>query len=99
MGITVGAWQNSMLKRFHHVSAADAKHGYRYGFRNVVTPGDILMANSAIWPFSKNFSDYYKTFARPLPKPIDLNDPLKSLKIDAVFVFNDPRDWALDTQV
>ncbi|CAG8290644.1 unnamed protein product [Penicillium olsonii] len=71
----------------------------QYGFKNVVTPGDILMANPAIWPFSKNFSDYYKTFARPLPSPIDPNNPAKSLKIDAVFVFNDPRDWALDTQV
>lgn len=57
------------------------------------------MANPSIWPFSKNFSDHYKTFARPLPKPIDPTDPKKGLKIDAVFVFNDPRDWGLDTQV
>lgn len=74
-------------------------NGDRYGFKNVVTPADILMANPAVWPFSKNFSDYYRTFARPLPSPIDPNDPSKTLKIDAVFVFNDPRDWALDTQV
>lgn len=71
----------------------------QYGFRNVVTPGDILMANPAVWPFSKNFSNYYESFARPLPKPLDPTDPTKGLKIDAVFVFNDPRDWALDTQV
>ncbi|KAJ5198794.1 uncharacterized protein N7459_008647 [Penicillium hispanicum] len=71
----------------------------QYGFKNVVTPGDIFMANPSIWPFSKNFYDYYKTFARPLPKPVDPRDPAKSLKIDAMFVFNDPRDWALDTQV
>ncbi|KAJ5137474.1 hypothetical protein N7526_003707 [Penicillium atrosanguineum] len=70
----------------------------QYGFKNVVTPGDIFMANPSVWPFSKNFSDYYKTFARPLPKPLDPTDPTKGLKIDAVFVFNDPRDWALDTQ-
>ncbi|KAJ5551098.1 HAD-superfamily hydrolase subfamily IIA CECR5 [Penicillium sp. DV-2018c] len=71
----------------------------QYGFKNVVTPGDILMANPAIWPFSNNFSAYYKTFARPLPRPIDFNDPSKTLKVDAIFVFNDPRDWALDTQI
>ena len=71
----------------------------QYGFKNVITPGDILMANPSIWPFSKNFSDYYKTFARPLPKPIDPTASTKGLKVDAVFVFNDPRDWALDTQV
>ncbi|KAJ5920847.1 hypothetical protein N7466_009173 [Penicillium verhagenii] len=71
----------------------------QYGFKNVVTPGDIFMANPSIWPFSKNFSDYYKTFARPLPKSIDPTNPKQGLKIDAVFVFNDPRDWGLDTQV
>lgn len=71
----------------------------QYGFKNVVTPGDIFMANPSIWPFSKNFSEYYKTFARPLPKPVDPTDPTKGLKIDAVFVFNDPRDWGLDAQV
>lgn len=71
----------------------------QYGFKNVVTPGDIFMANPSVWPFSKNWADYYKTFARPLPKPLDPTDPNRGLKIDAVFVFNDPRDWALDTQV
>ncbi|KAJ6092750.1 hypothetical protein N7486_008039 [Penicillium sp. IBT 16267x] len=71
----------------------------QYGFKNVVIPGDIFMANPSIWPFSKNFSDHYQTFARPLPKPIDPTDPKNGLKIDAVFVFNDPRDWGLDTQV
>ncbi|KAJ5891192.1 CDP-alcohol phosphatidyltransferase [Penicillium subrubescens] len=71
----------------------------QYGFKNVVTPADIFMADPSIWPFSKNFTDYYKTFARPLPKPMDPTDPSKGLKIDAIFVYNDPRDWALDTQV
>lgn len=57
------------------------------------------MANPSIWPLSKVFSDYYKKFARPLPKPVDPTNPSKGLKVDAIFVFNDPRDWALDTQV
>jgi HAD superfamily hydrolase (TIGR01456 family) len=43
--------------------------------------------------------DYYKSFAKPLPKPIIKGDPSGSLKIDAIFVYNDPRDWALDTQI
>lgn len=73
--------------------------GPRYGFKNVVTPGDIFMANPSVWPLSKSFAHYYETFARPLPKPLDPTDPAKGLKIDAVFVYNDPRDWALDTQV
>ncbi|KAH7126971.1 HAD-like domain-containing protein [Dendryphion nanum] len=71
----------------------------RYGFKTVVTPGDILTAYPAVWPFSQQLLDYYKTFSRPLPKPIDASSPSTSLKIDAVFVYNDPRDWGLDLQV
>lgn len=65
----------------------------------MVTPGDLFLANPSIWPLSKVFTDYYKKFARPLPNPVDPANPGKGLKVDAVFVFNDPRDWALDTQV
>ena len=71
-----------------------------YGFTNVVTPGDIYAAHPEIWPFSGPFKDdYYSSFARPLPKPINPSSPEESLKIDAVFVYNDPRDWGLDLQV
>jgi HAD superfamily hydrolase (TIGR01456 family) len=70
-----------------------------YGFTNVVKPGDIFAAYPEIWPFSKVFADYYRSFARPLPRPINQYDPENSLKIDAIFVFNDPRDWALDIQI
>jgi HAD superfamily hydrolase (TIGR01456 family) len=57
------------------------------------------MANPTIWPFSQVFTDYYKKIHKPLPHSIDFADPAKSLKIDAIFVFNDPRDWALDSQI
>ncbi|KAF2747591.1 cat eye syndrome critical region protein 5 precursor [Sporormia fimetaria CBS 119925] len=71
----------------------------RYGFKTVVTPGDIFAAYPSIWPFSAHMLEYYRGFARPLPAPIDPAHPDRSLKIDAVFVFNDPRDWGLDTQI
>ena len=74
----------------------------RYGFTNVITPADILAAYPTIWPFSQNFAPYYDSFARPLPKAIydpERPDLPNSLKIDAVFVFHDPRDWARDTQL
>ncbi|TKA26028.1 hypothetical protein B0A50_05540 [Salinomyces thailandicus] len=75
-----------------------------YGFQNVVTPADLITAYPDIWPFAKVFKDYYAQFARPLPphlttqKSLNPNDhPLThNLKIDAIFVYNDPRDWALD---
>ncbi|PGH15082.1 TIGR01456 family HAD hydrolase [Helicocarpus griseus UAMH5409] len=71
----------------------------QYGFKSVVTPGDIFSAHPAIWPFSDAFNDYYKGFTSQLPRQINAVDPSKSLKIDAILVFNDPRDWALDIQV
>lgn len=43
--------------------------------------------------------DYYNSFAQPLPRPIDASNPEQSLKIDAILVFNDPRDWALDSTI
>lgn len=71
-----------------------------YGFENVVLPGDIYAAHPELWPFSSNFGDYYSTFARPLPKPINPEaGEADTLKIDAVMVFNDPRDWGLECQL
>ncbi|KAH4935752.1 hypothetical protein HBH74_084250 [Parastagonospora nodorum] len=70
-----------------------------YGFKTVVTPADILAANPDVWPFSQQFLSYYSTFARPLPATIDPSSPSTSLRIDAVFVYNDPRDWGLDAQI
>ncbi|CAK3781724.1 related to cat eye syndrome critical region 5 precursor [Lecanosticta acicola] len=74
-----------------------------YGFQHVVTPGDIVTAYPDIWPFAKVFleSGYYKSFAKPLPKPIvpHSTNVAESLKIDAIFVYNDPRDWGLDASI
>lgn len=74
----------------------------KYGFKNAVTPGDLVIAYPDLWPFSKVFLDYYKGFAKPLPKPLisPSNPHLENgLKIDAIFVYNDPRDWGLDASI
>jgi HAD superfamily hydrolase (TIGR01456 family) len=70
-----------------------------YGFKTVVTPADILAAYPDVWPFSQQLLPYYTSFTRPLPAPIDPASPSSSLRIDAVFVYNDPRDWGLDAQI
>ncbi|KAK5717087.1 hypothetical protein LTR15_008976 [Elasticomyces elasticus] len=69
-----------------------------YDFTSVVTPGDLVAAYPDIWPFSSVFKDYYSSFAKPLPKAINPASP-DSLKIDAIFVYNDPRDWGLDSTI
>ena len=68
----------------------------------MITPGDIITAHPEIWPFSQNFASYYASHARPLKNPIanlETKDLSIALKVDAIFIFNDPRDWALDTQL
>lgn len=46
---------------------------------------------------SQNYADYGRPLPRPLHEPH--TQPLEPLKVDAIFIFNDPRDWALDTQL
>ena len=59
----------------------------------------MLVAHPSLWPFSHSFLEYYRSFSRPLPSPIDPKNPTTSLKIDGIFVYNDPRDWGLDATV
>jgi HAD superfamily hydrolase (TIGR01456 family) len=70
-----------------------------HSFKSVVTPADILVAYPDVWPFSQQLLPFYSSFTRPLPAPIDPSSPSSSLRIDAVFVYNDPRDWGLDAQI
>ncbi|KAK4232235.1 HAD-superfamily hydrolase [Podospora fimiseda] len=77
-----------------------------YGFRNVLTPADIFAAQPSVFPFQAVNKAEEKGLVS-LPKPIFVKTPTepnstelaKHLKIDAMFVLNDPRDWALDIQI
>ncbi len=88
-----------MLKSRRHI----AQH---YGFQNVITPADILVSEPKVWPFEPLLEALYQSTARPLPAPVFRPSvaaaaltPDRALKIDGIFVFNDPRDWALDIQL
>ncbi|KKA26461.1 hypothetical protein TD95_000120 [Thielaviopsis punctulata] len=72
-----------------------------YGFKNVVIPADILAANPTVFPFEPLMKEVYASTCRPLPVPLynPATPNAPALKIDAIFVFNDPRDWALDIQI
>ncbi|KAK5660701.1 hypothetical protein OQA88_12066 [Cercophora sp. LCS_1] len=72
---------------------------HSYGFQNVITPADIIAANPTIFPF-RHLTEL-SSDTRPLPKPIHTGTGSlsSSLKIDAVFVLDDPRDWAVDIQI
>ncbi|KAI9845146.1 MAG: hypothetical protein M1837_005031 [Sclerophora amabilis] len=61
-----------------------------YGFKDVVTPGDIIKDNKDTTPFRKlNEAELTHSRAR------NFNE----VEIDAIFVFADSRDWAGDQQI
>ncbi|ATZ57064.1 hypothetical protein BCIN_14g02440 [Botrytis cinerea B05.10] len=62
-----------------------------YGFRDVITPGDIIKDNEHTTPFRKLTSEELKNSrgGRDYGKT----------KIEAIFVFADSRDWASDVQI
>lgn len=76
-----------------------------YGFKSVVTPADILRACPEVFPFDPLREFYAKQEVLPLPKPVfkpsagAANKLEDCLKIDAIMLFNDPRDWAVDIQL
>ncbi|EFQ97143.1 hypothetical protein MGYG_00186 [Nannizzia gypsea CBS 118893] len=61
-----------------------------YGFRDVVTPGDIIKTNQDTTPFRKLTEEEYKN-----SRVRDFDN----LVIEAIFVFADSRDWAGDQQI
>ncbi|KAI1486833.1 HAD-superfamily hydrolase [Biscogniauxia mediterranea] len=61
-----------------------------YGFKDVVTPGDIIKADSATTPFRKLTPEELKN-----SKERDFSQ----VTIEAIFVFADSRDWAGDLQI
>ncbi|KAK3073832.1 hypothetical protein LTR53_004239 [Teratosphaeriaceae sp. CCFEE 6253] len=61
-----------------------------YGFKDVVTPGDIIKDNPDTTPFRKLTAEEEK------------NSRIRNfaeVKIEAIFVFADSRDWAGDQQI
>ncbi|KAF2014793.1 HAD superfamily hydrolase-like protein [Aaosphaeria arxii CBS 175.79] len=61
-----------------------------YGFKDVVTPGDIIKDNEDTTPFRTLTPEEYKNSrARNFAE----------VEIEAIFVFADSRDWASDQQI
>lgn len=61
-----------------------------YGFRDIVTTGDLIKDNEHTTPFRK-----LTTEEREKPRKRDYG----KIKIEAIFVFADSRDWAGDCQI
>lgn len=67
-----------------------------YGFKDAVIPSDVVKANPAVWPFHQIKGAELESIARDR----DLYNPGSgAAKIDAILVFNDPRDMGTDVQV
>ncbi|KAJ7350323.1 HAD hydrolase [Mycena albidolilacea] len=61
-----------------------------YGFNQAYTSHDVLAWNPSVWPFHQLTDG-----ERAATKEVDFS----KTPISAVFVFHDPRNWALDVQV
>ncbi|KAL9095558.1 MAG: hypothetical protein Q9165_001990 [Trypethelium subeluteriae] len=61
-----------------------------YGFKDVVTPGDIIKDNTDTTPFRKLTDEEWKN-----SRARNFNQ----VEIEAIFVFADSRDWAGDQQI
>ncbi|KAF8170279.1 HAD-like domain-containing protein [Mycena galopus ATCC 62051] len=61
-----------------------------YGFNKAYTSHDVLAWNPSVWPFHQ-----LTDTERAATKEVDFSQT----PISAVFVFHDPRNWALDVQV
>ncbi|KAK3375597.1 hypothetical protein B0T24DRAFT_524939, partial [Lasiosphaeria ovina] len=66
-----------------------------YGFRDVITPGDILKANAHTAPFRKLTESEHKNSRDLLAHGVNMSD----IVVEAIFVFADSRDWASDLQI
>lgn len=61
-----------------------------YGFKDVITPGDIIKTRQDTTPFRKlTEEEYNNSRVRDFSKT----------PIEAIFVFADSRDWAGDQQI
>jgi HAD superfamily hydrolase (TIGR01456 family) len=61
-----------------------------YGFKDVVTPGDIIKHNQDTTPFRKLTEEEYRN---------SRDRDFSQINIEAIFVFADSRDWAGDQQI
>lgn len=61
-----------------------------YGFKDPVTPGDIIKDNAATTPFRSLTSTEMQN---------SVKRDFSNVKIEAIFVFADSRDWACDIQI
>ncbi|RAL64051.1 hypothetical protein DID88_003239 [Monilinia fructigena] len=77
-------WYEARAKKCRQVAEG-------YGFRDVITPGDIIKDNEHTTPFRK-------LTAEELKNSRGGRDYSKT-KIEAIFVFADSRDWACDVQI
>lgn len=62
-----------------------------YGFKNIIVPNDIYASDPTLSPLREHFTDEQ----RRTSKPRDFS----KVKIDAILVFSDSRDYATDLQL
>lgn len=73
---------------------------HAYGFRDVVTPSDLMHDYEHIHPFPEMTRDHHTAHGRPRATTSAGLPPLPpTTEAAAIFVWSSPRDWCLDLQV
>ncbi|CZT49669.1 related to cat eye syndrome critical region protein 5 precursor [Rhynchosporium secalis] len=70
-----------------------------YGYKNVVTSADFVIAAPGVSPFDEMHGDYFKKTARALPETMNASGSQSGVKISAIFIYSSPREWCLDLQI
>jgi len=88
----------SALKEYYDTVLVVGGEGYRcrevaqeYGFKNIIVPNDIYAADSTISPLREHFTAEQRATSTPRD--------FSKVKIDAILVFSDSRDYATDLQI
>ncbi|KAH8662985.1 HAD-like domain-containing protein [Tricladium varicosporioides] len=63
----------------------------QYGFKDIIVPNDIVAAQSTISPLKEFFTDEQRATSTPRD--------FSKVKINAILVFSDSRDYATDLQI
>jgi HAD superfamily hydrolase (TIGR01456 family) len=63
----------------------------QYGFKNIIVPNDIVAAQPTIAPLKEFFTAEQRATSNP--------QDFSKIKIDAILVFSDSRDYATDLQI
>jgi HAD superfamily hydrolase (TIGR01456 family) len=95
----VDAYKGKAILALGAVGQAARTVAEKYGFGEVYTPSDLIVAVPHIWPFEEATMEYHRQHARTDKFAKDAEGKFIIPPISAILLFASPRDWGLDLQL